>query len=119
MMRFLADENVSRLVIARLRAAGFEVISIAETRPGVPDQDVLSVADAEDCIVITEDQDFGELVIRQRLGVRGLILLELDPLSNAAEADAVIDVISTHTDKLFDNLIVIEPGRIRIRPLQR
>ena len=26
MMRFLADENVSRVVIARLRAAGFEVI---------------------------------------------------------------------------------------------
>jgi hypothetical protein len=30
MMRFLADENVSRLVIERLRASGFEVISIGE-----------------------------------------------------------------------------------------
>jgi predicted nuclease of predicted toxin-antitoxin system len=119
MMRFLADENVSRLLIARLRAAGFEVISIAETRPGAPDQDVLSVADAEGCILITEDQDFGELVIRQRLKVRGLILLELDPLSNAAEADVVVDVVSTHADKLLENLIVIEPGRVRIRPLRR
>lgn len=106
-------------MIARLRAAGFEVISIAETRPGAPDQDVLGVADAEDCILITEDQDFGELVIRQRFAVRGLILLELDPLSNAAEADAVVDVVSTHADKLLDNLIVIEPGRVRIRPLRR
>ena len=61
-MRFLADENVSHLVIKRLRADGFEVISISETRPGVPDKDVLGAADAEGCILITEDRDFGELV---------------------------------------------------------
>jgi hypothetical protein len=30
-MRFLADENVSRLVIERLRACGFDVISVGET----------------------------------------------------------------------------------------
>jgi predicted nuclease of predicted toxin-antitoxin system len=119
MMRFLADQNVSRVVIGQLRAAGFEVISIGETRPGIPDQDVLSAADAEDLILITEDQDFGELVIRQRLGVRGLILLELDRLSNSAEADRVVDVVSTHGDKLLGSLVVIEPGRIRIRPLPR
>lgn len=118
-MRFLADENISRQVINRLRAAGFEVVSISEISPGIPDKDVLSVADTEECILITEDQDFGELVIRQRLEVRGLILLELDPLSNSAEADAVAGVIATHMGKLFGNLIVIEPGRVRIRPLRR
>jgi predicted nuclease of predicted toxin-antitoxin system len=85
-MRFLADENVSRLVIERLRADGFEVISMSETRSGAPDKDVLEVANAESRILITEDRDFGELIIRQRLGVRGMILLELDRLSNAAEA---------------------------------
>jgi predicted nuclease of predicted toxin-antitoxin system len=71
-MRFLADENVSRLVVERLRVGGLDVISIAETRSGSPDRDVLDAADAEGCILITEDQDFGELVIRQRLEVRDL-----------------------------------------------
>ena len=118
-MRFLADENVSRLVIERLRAGGFDVISIGETRSGTPDKDVLEAADAEGCILITEDHDFGELVIRQRLGVRGMILLELDRLSNATEADVVAEVVSTHADKLLGNLVVIEPGRIRVRPLPR
>jgi predicted nuclease of predicted toxin-antitoxin system len=118
-MRFLADENVSRLVIERLRAGGFEVISIGETKPGVSDRDVLEAADAEGCILITEDRDFGELVIRQRLGVRGLILLELDRLSNSTEADAIVEIVSTHSDKLLGNLLVIEPGRIRVRPLPR
>jgi hypothetical protein len=36
-MRLLADENVSRLVIKRLRACGFEVISVTDTNPGAPD----------------------------------------------------------------------------------
>jgi len=109
-MRFLADENVSRLVIERLRAGGFNVISIHETRSGAPDKDVLEAAGAEGCILITEDRDFGELVIRQRLSVRGMILLELDRLSNAAEADAVTEVVSTHADKL-----VGQSGRDRAR----
>jgi hypothetical protein len=42
-------------VIGQLRAAGFEVISIGETRPGIPDEDVLRAADADDLILITED----------------------------------------------------------------
>jgi hypothetical protein len=46
-----------------------------------------------------------------------MILLELDRISNAAEADLVAEVISAHADRLSGNLVVIEPGRIRIRPL--
>jgi predicted nuclease of predicted toxin-antitoxin system len=119
MMRILADENVSHLVIQRLRARGFEVASIAETSAGASDKHVLAAADADDCILITEDRDFGELIVRQQLPVRGLVLLELDRLSNLAEADRVADMISAHSDKLLGNLVVIEPGRIRVRPLPR
>src|SRR5262249_13862600 len=112
-------ENVSHFVIKRLRADGFAVVSVSEFRSGAPDTDVLKAAEVEGCILITEDRDFGELVIRQRLGVRGLVLLELDRLSSAAEADVVAAVVSTHADKLPGNLVVIEPGRIRVRPLPR
>jgi len=118
-MRFLADENVSRLVVERLRSRGFDVVSVAETRSGATDKDVLETANAEGCILITEDRDFGELVIRQRLGVRGVILLELDRLSNGAEADVVLEVVSLHSDRLLGNLVVIEPRRIRVRPVPR
>jgi len=118
-MRFLADENVSRLVIARLRDAGHDVISIAETRPGAPDDDVLNAADADARILITEDRDFREMVIRQRLGLPGILLLELDRLPNAIEADTVAEVVSAHAERLAGNLVVVEPGRIRVRPLPR
>jgi predicted nuclease of predicted toxin-antitoxin system len=64
-MRFLADENVSRLVIEKLRAAGFDVTSIGEIKPGSPDRDVLATAKNEGRYLITEDREFGELVVRQ------------------------------------------------------
>jgi predicted nuclease of predicted toxin-antitoxin system len=108
-MRFLADENISHLVINRLRVAGFDVASIRETRPATPDKDILEIAVAEDRILITQDRDFGELIIRQRLSVRGIVLLELDRLASAS--------VSAHVEKLVGNLVVIEPGRIRFRPL--
>ncbi|MEA2879098.1 MAG: hypothetical protein QOF14_4294 [Hyphomicrobiales bacterium] len=118
MMRFLADENVSRLVIERLRNEGHDVVSVAETTPGAPDDDILKAADAAGRILITEDGDFGEMVIRQRLSPQGVILLELDRLTNATEADVVAEVISTHAERLAGNLVVVEPGRIRVRPLR-
>ena len=58
------------------------------------------------------------MIVRQHLGVGGIMLLELDRLSNATEAATVAEVVSTHADKLSGDLVVIEPGRIRVRPLR-
>ena len=46
-MRFLADENVSRFVVERLRAAGFDVAAIGATRSGASDAEVLATASRE------------------------------------------------------------------------
>ena len=62
-MRFLADENVSRLVAERLQAANFDVMAIGATNPGASDNDVLATASRQGRILITEDRDFGELVV--------------------------------------------------------
>jgi predicted nuclease of predicted toxin-antitoxin system len=117
-MRFLADENVSRQVVERLRTDGHDVISVAQSNQGASDKHVVEMANADGRILITEDRDFGELVVRQRLDVAGVMLLELDRLTNSAEADRVADVVSRHADKLRGSLAVIEPARVRLRPLE-
>jgi predicted nuclease of predicted toxin-antitoxin system len=114
---FIADECVSRRIVERLRAEGFDVKWIGDDRRGISDTEVLKAAAAEGRILITEDRDFGELVIRQRLAVRGLILTELDRLAPTAEAERISAVVTAHADRLVGNLIVIEPMRVRIRPL--
>ena len=62
-MRFLADENVSRQVVERLRADGHDVIAVTQSGQGVSDKHVVEMANAEGRILITEDRDFGELVV--------------------------------------------------------
>src|SRR5574337_2233363 len=117
MTRFLADENVPRLVVERLRSAGFDVKSIGGRDAGASDSEVLSIAVDEGRVVITEDRDFGEMIVRQRARVSGVLLLELDRLSNMAEADRVTSVVSANDERFSGHLVVIEPGRIRVRPL--
>jgi Domain of unknown function (DUF5615) len=62
--RLLADENVSRLIVERHRAAGFYVKSIGATTAGASDNVVLAIATGEGRILMTEDRDFGEMVVR-------------------------------------------------------
>jgi len=117
-MQFLADENVSHVVVRLLRLNGFDVTILTTEQRGSPDEIVLDIARGNDCIVLTEDRDFGELVIRKQLTVAGVVLLELDRLSNQAEANRVLAVIKSQGEQLRANLTVVEPSRTRIRPIR-
>lgn len=46
-MRFVADENFPREALRLLRRSGFDVASIAETSPGLPDTEVLGIASTD------------------------------------------------------------------------
>ena len=66
-MHLLADENISQRVIDRLRAIGAGVVAVRETDPGASDDEVLALASAQGRTLITEDRDFGEMVVRRQL----------------------------------------------------
>ena len=118
-MRFLADENVPRQVLDRLRSEGLDVTTISALHSGIPDEDVMRAAESEGRVLITADRDFGDLFVRRRLGAGGVIVFQLERLSSAAKAERVAEVIAVHADRLPGHLTVIEPARTRIRPLPR
>lgn len=76
-MKFLIDENLGIKVPQHLRGLGFDIVSISELSPGISDQEVLSLANRENRILITQDKDFGELVFKEGLLHSGVILLRL------------------------------------------
>ncbi len=116
-MDFLADENVPSPVIARLRADGRTVHAIAETSAGITDVDVLAAADQGRLILITQDQDFGELAILRQMPVTGIILLELARLPLAAQAERVALCVAADKVQFVGRLTVIEPAPTRYRIL--
>jgi len=73
---FLADENVPKLCLSILREAGIDVSSIGEIAASISDAEVCSHALSECRIIITGDKDFGDLVMRQRIRVPGVISLQ-------------------------------------------
>ena len=70
-MKLLMDENVSRRVAERLQFDGHTVIFGQHIAAGKPDHEVLALASSLGTIVVTEDNDFGDLVMRQHLPSAG------------------------------------------------
>ena len=115
-MVFVADENVPALLIAALRGFGYEVISISETRPRIPDSAVLGEAFQRGAVLITADKDFGELVFSQQQELSGVVLLRLHGLTPQARARLALEQLQLHEERLPGAFTVISPGQVRIRP---
>ncbi|MBW1707390.1 MAG: DUF5615 family PIN-like protein [Deltaproteobacteria bacterium] len=114
-MKFVADENIDRQIIERLRLDGHIVMSVAEMDPGISDDVVLDLANRESTLLLTADKDFGELLFRQHRLTTGVVLVRLAGLSPLRKAEAVASAIKRHVTELPRAFTVISPGAIRIR----
>ena len=116
-MKILADENISSLLVERLRQEGHLVQYIMEIARGSNDPTVLDLANRQEALLITDDKDFGELVFHQHLKATGVLLIRLATLSPAEENEVVTEVIRTYGEKLLQSFTVITPHTVRIRPI--
>lgn len=114
-MNILADENISFSIVMRLRADGHVVERMAEIAQGDPDTSVLAIANQQNAIILTEDKDFGDLVIRDRMQSVGVILVRLDGFSPTERAEIIARVVREHEDQLPGAFAVIKPRTVRIR----
>jgi predicted nuclease of predicted toxin-antitoxin system len=117
-LRFVADENIDRQIVERLRQDGHVVLYIAEIDSGVNDQDVLKLANNEQAVLLTADKDIGELVYRQRLVHPGVIFLRLAGLLPAVKAELVGRAVNAHIKELVGSFVVISSRAIRLRKLK-
>ncbi|MSQ15801.1 MAG: hypothetical protein EXR50_08065 [Dehalococcoidia bacterium] len=115
-MNFILDENAELDFAAFLEELGHDVKVIARDYPrALSDQEILSIASAEQRVLITNDRDFGELIFRQRLPHSGVIYLRLGRSATPEDKIARLELLfSTHQVRL-DQFIVITPNRVRIR----
>jgi predicted nuclease of predicted toxin-antitoxin system len=113
-MRFLANENFPSAAVTALEAAGHDVVWARIAAPGMTDSDMLAWA-REERILLTLDKDFGELARGSALPrTCGIILLRTPMPGDVGQRLA--DLI-TARDDWAGNFSVIEPGRVRMRPL--
>jgi predicted nuclease of predicted toxin-antitoxin system len=114
-VNLLADENIDRPIIDRLRKAGHQVLSVAEMAPGVTDDFIIELANKQKALLLTADKDFGEIVYRQKKLAPGVIFIRLAGLSPLEKAEVVFAAVNDHLHDVDQAFTVISRKSVRIR----
>ncbi|MFH1831419.1 MAG: DUF5615 family PIN-like protein [bacterium] len=113
-MKFLIDECTGPSVARWLEENGYDALSISEKLHGYSDTQVLQKAFSENRILITNDKDFGDMIFRQQLPHRGIILLRLEDEQPLNKINTLKNVLKKHMHQIAENFIVVTEKTIRI-----
>jgi hypothetical protein len=96
-------------------AKGHDVFFIAESNPGIDDETVLGHSRRTPAILLTADNDFGELVFWQHLLHSGLLLIRLAGLKPDLKAELVAATFDQHAGELGAGFAVPSSRALRLR----
>jgi len=100
-----------------LRADGHDVVWVGTSAPGSSDREMLMQASQEGRILLTFDEDFGELARASSLPATcGVVPLRIR-LAAPGQIDKMVADEIMDRDDWAGQFSVIEPGRVRMRPL--
>src|SRR4051812_48839992 len=117
MAKFLANENMPGAAIEAARLAGLDITWVREISPGISDEEVLALSQAEGRVLLTFDKDFGELAFeRGKTATLGVILLRPQLRSPEHVAQFTVTLLEQPID-WTNNFAVAQEGRLRIVPL--
>lgn len=116
-MRWLVDECVDARIVPLLPADAHDVLCIVEVARGASDNKILELAAAESPLMLSEDKDFGDLVIRRRIQVPGIVLLRVQPDIVSLKWSRLRAAVDKFGEKLLGRCTVLEEARFRSRGL--
>lgn len=113
-MRFVVAAGVGTNVEQLLRQMGYFTVAVRDVDPHLPDREVLARAGRHAAIVVTRDEDFGDLVFKEHLPHHGVLLLRLGEATGAERATILRLILETHGAELPDRFAVYQNDRLRI-----
>jgi predicted nuclease of predicted toxin-antitoxin system len=78
-----------------LKKSGVDILLATEFSRGLSDRKLLEVARRKGRIIVTFDQDFGQLIFKEKLKSNGIILLRFIPLSPQQIAKRITDLLAS------------------------
>lgn len=118
-MKILADQNVSRKVVERLRAGGLDVVRVGEAlHPRAEDIEILAEAERRGAVILSHDQDFSTLLAASGAVRPSLVNLRVSYVDVEQLAGVITSVLASTSDDLMSGAVVtIDDTRVRIRRL--
>lgn len=116
-MRYLVNENIPLGTVKLLRDAGIDIVSVTDVLLGSTDEEIIEFAVKENCILITFDKDFGELIFKRKFRSKGIILLRFSPQSPEYIAEKLKSILASKEITLEYHITVATTEKIRNLPL--
>jgi predicted nuclease of predicted toxin-antitoxin system len=114
-LKLLVDVGVGKKVDLWLSAYGYNIKSVRDINPRMPDQDILKMAVSEGRMVVTMDKDFGDLVYNSGQPHAGVLLLRLEDESSDEKIKVIGAILEKYSDKIYNNFCVYKDGKLRIK----
>jgi predicted nuclease of predicted toxin-antitoxin system len=112
--KIIIDVGVGRIIEEWLTQEGFNVIAIRKINPEMADLDIIRLANNKNAI-ISMDKDFGELVFKNQLLHKGILLLRLDDAMAEEKLSAIQNIFPNYFFQIQNNFCVYQNGKLRIR----
>ncbi len=117
MIKLLADENIPIKAIDSLKKKGIDIISVTKFSLGLSDRAMLELAKRKGRVIITFDKDFGELMFKEKIKTKGLILLRFIPKSPQQIAKRIEHILITQIP-IENCILIVKEDSVRITPLK-
>ena len=104
-MQLIADTNIVAQAVSTLRAAGHDVVHVAERSVDPGDRAILAEARTGGRVLLTKDTDIGTLVFRDGEGHAGVLLID-DLGSAAAENTLLMALLAQWASELTNGAFI-------------
>lgn len=113
--KFIIDVGVGRIIENWLLQQNFSVIAVRILNPEMTDSDIIELANKEDAIIISMDKDFGELIFKNKLPHKGVLLLRLEDAVAEEKLAVIQNIFPEHLLAIKNKFAVYQNGRLRTR----
>lgn len=116
--KLIADENMPKSVIKRLRQSNIDIYSIREEDKGVNDEEIIRLSRENQKSIITMDKDFGYLTFHQKQHPYCVILFRIHPQSPDIIYWSIVNVLNLIKAQKIDlkhKFIVTDGKTLRVR----
>ena len=103
--------------VEALKKKDVDIVSVIAFAKGLKDSEVLDLANRENRIVVTFDKGFGELVVKEKIKVRGLILLRFTPKSSQEVTSRIWKTLISQIP-IENNFVIVRDFTVRVVKLK-